>query len=62
MRSSIVMHQCCKKDGAQCCRNPWMRSIQIFLLLLIALGLGLLATQNLWVPKVVEYILLQEAR
>ncbi len=56
------MHQCCTKEGEQCCRNPWMRSIQIFLLLMIALGLGLLVTQKLWVPTVVEFILLQETK
>ncbi len=56
------MYQCCKKDGEQCCRNPWMRSIQIFLLILIALGLGLLVTQNMWVPPLVDFILLQETK
>lgn len=54
------MHQCCKKDGERCCRSPWMRSMQIFLLLMIALDLGLLVTQNLWVPTLVDFILLQE--
>lgn len=56
------MYQCCEKGGKRCCRSPWMRSIQIFLLLLIALGLGLLATQKLWVPPLVNYLLQQEMK
>jgi hypothetical protein len=34
-----------------------MRSIQIFLLVLIIIGLGLIATQRYWVPKLVSMIL-----
>lgn len=33
------------------------KSLQIFLLVLIIIGLGLLATQDKWVPKLVEIIL-----
>lgn len=53
----------CSCEGnkyGKCCRSPWLRAIQIFLLLLIALGLGLLVTQHLWVPKLVNFILSQE--
>ena len=39
-----------------------MRAVQITLLLMIALGLGLLVTQHLWVPKLVNFILLQEGK
>ncbi len=53
--------QCSKNADGSCCRSPWMRSIQIFLLLMIALGLGLLVTQKLWVLTLVDFILLQEA-
>lgn len=34
-----------------------MRKIQIILGILIVLGLGALATQKLWVPKLVDYII-----
>lgn len=57
------MYQCCRKEGKEtCCRSPLMRAVQITLLLLIALGLGLLVTQHLWVPKLVNFILLQEGK
>ncbi|MES2213575.1 MAG: hypothetical protein V4473_01910 [Patescibacteria group bacterium] len=35
----------------------WIKSIRIFLLILIIVGIGLLVTQKIWVPKVVEMIL-----
>ena len=38
--------------------SPLLRTIQIFLLILIVIGIILLCTQNLWVPKLVNYILL----
>ena len=38
----------------------YIKSIRIFLLVLIIIGLGLLVTQNMWVPKVVKMILSQE--
>jgi len=41
--------------------SPLLKAIQIFLLILIIIGIGLLATQKMWVPKVVEYILGKEA-
>jgi hypothetical protein len=37
-----------------------MKALRIFLLVLIIAGLALLATQNMWVPKLVKYILEQE--
>lgn len=37
-----------------------MRKIQIFLLILIIIGIGLLLTQKSWVPKLVNYILSTE--
>jgi hypothetical protein len=37
--------------------SPFIRFIRIFLLVLIVIGLGLIATQKMWVPKVVEIIL-----
>jgi|CXWL01.1.fsa_nt_gi hypothetical protein len=39
--------------------NPssFIRAVQIFLLILILIGIGLLVTQKVWVPKLVEYIL-----
>lgn len=37
-----------------------MNKIQIFLLILIIIGLGLLATQKIWVPKLVEKIISAE--
>lgn len=40
--------------------TKWLRAVQIFLLTLIVMGLVLLVTQKLWVPKVVSYILEQE--
>ena len=36
--------------------SPLLRTIQIVLLILIIIGLGLLITQNIWVPKLVETI------
>ncbi|MFM7088342.1 MAG: hypothetical protein ACKOW9_02310 [Candidatus Paceibacterota bacterium] len=37
-----------------------LKFIQIFLLFLIIIGLGLLATQKMWVPRVVDMILVSE--
>ena len=37
--------------------SPLMRGIQIFLLILIIIGIILLCNQDVWVPKVVDYIL-----
>lgn len=37
-----------------------MKFIRIFLLILIIVGIGLIATQNFWVPKLVENILQSE--
>ncbi len=37
------------------------RVVQIILLVLIVIGLGLLATQQLWVPKLVDYIMRTES-
>jgi hypothetical protein len=37
-----------------------MKFIRIFLLVLIIIGIGLLATQKSWVPKVTEYLLRNE--
>ena len=37
-----------------------MRAIQVFLLVLIVVGVGLLLTQKTWVPKVTTYILQTE--
>jgi hypothetical protein len=39
-----------------------IRTIRIFLLVLISIGIGLLATQNLWVPNVVRAILAHETQ
>ncbi|MSU44973.1 hypothetical protein EXS45_02225 [Candidatus Nomurabacteria bacterium] len=38
----------------------YIKFIRIFLLVLIFIGIGLLATQKMWVPKVVEIILKNE--
>jgi hypothetical protein len=37
--------------------SPLLIGIQIFLLILIIIGIGLFSTQNVWVPKIVNYIL-----
>ena len=37
--------------------SPLMLGIQIFLLILIIIGIILLCNQDAWVPKLVEYIL-----
>ncbi len=37
-----------------------MKFIRIFLLVLIIIGIGLLLTQNTWVPKLTNYILKDE--
>lgn len=34
-----------------------MRAVRIFLLVLIVIGIGLIVTQNIWVPKLVDRIL-----
>jgi hypothetical protein len=39
----------------------FIKFIRIFLLVLIIIGIGLLATQKMWVPKLVEIIFLVEA-
>jgi len=38
----------------------YIKFIRVFLLVLIIIGLGLLATQKIWIPKVVEMILKSE--
>ncbi|MBP6929463.1 MAG: hypothetical protein KBB77_00845 [Candidatus Moranbacteria bacterium] len=43
-----------------CCSKRFFLGIQIVLLTLIAVGFGLLMTQDLWVPKVVDYIIAHE--
>ncbi len=40
--------------------TPLLRAVQIFLLILIMIGIALLGTQNIWVPKVVSYIIENE--
>lgn len=37
-----------------------MKFLRIFLLVLIIIGIGLLVTQNIWVPKLVNHILQKE--
>ncbi|MES2214366.1 MAG: hypothetical protein V4465_03215 [Patescibacteria group bacterium] len=37
--------------------SPALRAFQIFLLVLIIIGIALLFTQDSWVPRLVEYIL-----
>ncbi len=44
-------------DRSEYHRGPLLKAIQIFLLILIVIGIGLIGTQKYWVPKVVEYIL-----
>jgi hypothetical protein len=34
-----------------------IKAVRIFLLILIVVGIGLIITQNAWVPNVVAYIL-----
>lgn len=40
--------------------SPILRAVQVTLLILIIIGIGLLCTQKLWVPKVVDYLLKDE--
>ena len=37
-----------------------MKTVRIFLFVLILVGIALLCTQNIWVPKLVNYILLTQ--
>lgn len=37
--------------------SPLLRAFQFFLLILILIGVALIITQDLWVPKLVDYIL-----
>lgn len=37
-----------------------LKAFQIFLLILIVIGITLIVTRDAWVPKLVDYILLQE--
>ncbi|OHA85606.1 MAG: hypothetical protein A2408_00950 [Candidatus Yonathbacteria bacterium RIFOXYC1_FULL_52_10] len=37
--------------------SPLLRGIQVVLLALILIGLGLLFTQDMWVPAFVDYLL-----
>lgn len=39
--------------------SPSLRNIQIFLLVLIVLGIGLLFTQKMWVPDFVQFLIRQ---
>ncbi len=40
--------------------SPFLRAVQFFLLVLIVIGVGLLLTRKLWVPKVVAFLLNEE--
>lgn len=40
----------------------FVRGLRIFLLVLIIIGVALIFTQNLWVPKLVDYILAHETK
>lgn len=42
--------------------SPLLRGVQIFLFILIVAGIALLATQKIWVPKVVDFIMTQESK
>jgi len=35
----------------------FIQFVRVFLLVLIIIGIGLLLSQNLWVPKVVDFII-----
>lgn len=37
--------------------SPTIRMVRIVLLILIIVGVGLLLTKDMWVPKLVDYIL-----
>ena len=37
--------------------SPALKAFQVFLLILIVVGIALLVTRDSWVPKLVEYIL-----
>jgi hypothetical protein len=39
-----------------------MKTIRIILLILIIIGIGLLATERIWVPKLVDYIISSEVQ
>lgn len=41
--------------------SPQMRAVQIFLLTLIIIGVGLLLSQKFWVPRLVAFVLSNEA-
>jgi len=36
----------------------FIKAVRIFLLILIIIGIGLIITQKMWVPSVVNYLLL----
>ncbi|MFA6270057.1 MAG: hypothetical protein WC657_02500 [Candidatus Paceibacterota bacterium] len=38
----------------------YIKFVRIFLLVLIIIGIGLLSTQKMWVPKIVDFILRKE--
>jgi hypothetical protein len=40
--------------------SPFIRAVRIFLLVLIIIGIGLIITRDMWVPKLVAYILKSE--
>jgi uncharacterized membrane protein YbaN (DUF454 family) len=37
--------------------SPTIKKIRIILLILIIIGIGFIVTNNIWVPKLVDYIL-----
>ncbi len=45
----------------KCYNNQMLKFIRIFLLGLIIIGLLALATQKIWVPKLVEWIIAKES-
>ena len=49
---------CFKFKNSECDASPFIKFIRIFLLILIIIGIILLLTQDMWVPKLVDYILL----
>ena len=52
------MHLRCNEKNCQ--NDNHLQGVQVFLLVLIVIGVGLLITQSAWVPKLVNYILLHQ--
>lgn len=57
MKGRILLHMCFNWRKYEDNSSQTIRLVRIMLLVLIIVGVGLLLTQDSWVPKVVDFLL-----